>query len=425
MNARAGKWMKRGLWTLGGLAAISVLVLGYLWVGGVLLDRGQEVEDPDIAAYVPVREPSPGAQALLDMGRRVEQGECLGCPICGRCRDLTLLRHYANTVDRDEIDERGFVLDRFDSDDAFRRAWIAQVLASNQFVFAALDRADADADFRFADASNSNVQTTWPKLPYWGCVSAFRGPVLAQVRFDAESGDTAAMTAHFARALRVLGRLKGSGGLGGPLVSTVCQVDMVDGMSGLVDEYDFSVEDLLRLDQILASTPVVQDEDWRRALVREYVRFRMHVETRLCGGRFLYPYHRQRCDVGPDWLQRLCQGYAYQPRNMLGLMARQIADAKAKGFDLKNLRRRRWDRRKTASARSGQWWRPGFLMHEACYLVWYWHCDRFLECCDGRDRVQALRKKIADRIELKRRGGTPVLKKHVFGRPADEENQSE
>lgn len=68
-------------------------------------------------------------------------------------------------------------------------------------------------------------------------------------------------------------------------------------------------------------------------------------------------------------------------------------------------------------ARKRQWWRPGSLM----YAPYFGISHHVRSSQEGRDDIQSLRKKIADRIELKRRGGTPVLKKHVFGRPENEE----
>ena len=409
MKARVREWMKAGLVVLGGM----VLLLGYLWVGGVLLDRGQEVDDPDIAAYVPARESSPGARALLDMSSRVDRGRYSdGDPTYGLERDVGLLRLYANTIDRDEIDEEDEVLDRFEADDTFRRGWVAGLLASNQFVFAALDRAAADTDFRFVDS-------TWQGgLPVAGFLDAWKGPVLAQLHFDAESGDTAAMTAHFARDLRVLGRLREGGGIMPVIVSTECQAIAVCGMSELVDEYDFGAEDLARLDQILASAPGVQEAELHRARIRSYVCVREDLELLLDGSRSLKVWRRKNSDFWPDWLLRLGFRYVLTPRNMLDWMARQIAADKAAGFDLEALERLEQARTKMMEARAWQWWRPGFFMYKVYPRTSKW-VGRILE---QREDVQALRKKIADRIELKRRGGTPVLKKHVFGRPADEES---
>lgn len=195
MNARVREWMrrelwsKRGLWNLCALAAVPLLLLGYLWVGGVLLDRGQEVDDPDIAAYVPARESSPGARALMDMSRLVDQGKYFdGDPTDDLVRDVELLRLYANWIDRDEVDEEDDVLDRFEADESFRRGWVAGLLSSNQFVFAALDRAAADTGFRFADPVGSKYEDGRAWLSPPGCVYAWEGPVFAQIRFDAESG---------------------------------------------------------------------------------------------------------------------------------------------------------------------------------------------------------------------------------------------
>ena len=421
MNACAWKWMKRGLrskrvlWTLGALATLPVLALGYLWVGGVLLDNGKGVVDSDFRAYVKVGESSPGARAFLDISRnRYSRGSETHRL---ECRDLELAQYYANTVDRDKIDERGFTLDRFETDESFRRAWIAGLLASNQFVFAALDRAAEDADFCFADPDGDDGRT-WQSLSSSYCTSVWEGPVLAQLRFDAESGDTAAMTAHFARNLRALEHLKGSGGQESPITATACLEVMVDGMSGLVDEYDFNVEDLARLDQILASAPVVQEADWHRARIREHVRARRRVYAFLAGKGSIAACGREPYRGWPDWLRRLRIRYAYQPWSMLDWMALRIAAEKAAGFDLEALKRLEQAWFGMSRARMEQWWRPGSLMCQADFRMSR-HVRRFLE---QRDEVQSLRKKIADRIELKRRGGTPVLKKHVFGRPENEEN---